>query len=126
MSKYFLYIPWLLCMAFIFTLSHIPSTGGPPPAWLPDWAIYLLGLPHFDKIIHFSEYCTLTCCAILSKSKPVTIFIINCIFALSDEWHQSFIPGRHADVYDFLADCLGVIVTLMLLNFIKNKSKTQI
>jgi VanZ family protein len=28
-------------------------------------------------------------------------------FGISDEWHQSFVPGRSADVLDVLADAAG-------------------
>lgn len=41
-------------------------------------------------------------------------FIFATIFAISDELHQSFIPGRTASVYDFLADVLGILIALLL------------
>jgi VanZ family protein len=31
-----------------------------------------------------------------------------CIaYGISDEWHQSFVPGRHADAWDVLKDAIG-------------------
>lgn len=29
-------------------------------------------------------------------------------YAASDEWHQSWVPGRSSDVGDWIADALGV------------------
>ncbi len=34
--------------------------------------------------------------------------IIFCSFyGVFDEWHQSFVPGRNSDVFDWLADTMG-------------------
>jgi VanZ family protein len=33
-------------------------------------------------------------------------------YAASDEWHQSFVPGRSASVGDFLLDCAGIALVL--------------
>lgn len=41
--------------------------------------------------------------------------IFGVAYALSDEVHQKFVPGRSADVFDFLADCIGVILVQVLL-----------
>ena len=37
----------------------------------------------------------------------MTILIGTC-YALSDEWHQSFVPGREASPWDALFDAVGV------------------
>ncbi|TAN62501.1 VanZ family protein, partial [bacterium] len=37
----------------------------------------------------------------------ITAFIIAVIYAASDEFHQSFIPGRNADALDWMADSFG-------------------
>jgi VanZ family protein len=39
-----------------------------------------------------------------------------------DEWHQSYIPGRSASIYDVLIDSLGASVILLIL-FLWNKFK---
>jgi VanZ family protein len=36
----------------------------------------------------------------------MTIFI-GTVYALSDEWHQSFVPGRNASLWDALFDAAG-------------------
>ena len=33
-------------------------------------------------------------------------------YGASDEWHQSFVPGRHADVWDLAADGVGAALAL--------------
>ena len=35
-------------------------------------------------------------------------------YGATDEWHQSFVPGRHADVWDWLADAVGAALLLLI------------
>jgi VanZ family protein len=53
--------------------------------------------------------------------------VFATLYGLTDEWHQSFVPGRSAAVADALADMVGAIVGsaawLMLWARI-NKTKT--
>ena len=39
----------------------------------------------------------------------VTLFL-GTAYALSDEWHQSFVPNRHASAHDVAADAIGISV----------------
>ena len=36
------------------------------------------------------------------------------LFGLTDEWHQSFTPGRFVEVADWVADTLGAIVAVTI------------
>jgi VanZ family protein len=40
--------------------------------------------------------------------------IIGCLFALSDEFHQSFVPGRTSEIGDIIADCLGIGMAVLV------------
>ncbi|NIW80004.1 MAG: VanZ family protein, partial [Calditrichae bacterium] len=44
--------------------------------------------------------------------------IIGIVYGISDEYHQSFVPGRFADVVDALADTLGIIIGVLLFRFV--------
>jgi len=35
-------------------------------------------------------------------------------FGVTDEWHQSFVPGRDCDVFDWLSDTLGAALAVTL------------
>jgi VanZ family protein len=53
-------------------------------------------------------------------------FVISLIYAISDEIHQYFVPGRACMLQDVLIDCIGMIIALtlisMLYKFIINKA----
>jgi len=72
----------------------------------------------FDKIVHFIEYLLLGVflyrwflnrdgCPGPKRALITTIFV-GIIYAFTDEWHQSFVPGRDASLFDVLFDALGV------------------
>ncbi|RKY37816.1 MAG: VanZ family protein, partial [Candidatus Omnitrophota bacterium] len=41
-------------------------------------------------------------------------FIFSILYAISDEIHQTFIPGRNASVKDVVADCVGILIGLYI------------
>jgi VanZ family protein len=45
------------------------------------------------------------------------------LYAVSDEYHQSFTPGRHAAVNDVLIDVCGALSVLVLLRVLKTREK---
>ena len=42
-------------------------------------------------------------------------FLITVLYALSDEWHQYYVPGRAFEMKDLLIDTLGAIVGITLI-----------
>ena len=89
----------------------------------------------FRKLAHFCLY-TLGGILILShinlykitdKKKVFISWILGTIYAISDEIHQLFIPGRSGEIRDVCIDSLGVVIgiilVLMLLKFIERRKK---
>ena len=76
-----------------------------------------------DKVLHFGAYFVMGLFAWRSFrhliSPPIILTLITIAFcslyALSDEWHQSFVPGRSSDVLDWIADTLGAGFSVFLL-----------
>jgi VanZ family protein len=60
-----------------------------------------------------------------AKRMRIIVLILGCIFAMSDEIHQYFVPNRSADVLDFLVDALGILLSLLLFHTI-NKIEAKI
>lgn len=42
---------------------------------------------------------------------------LTVLYAVSDEYHQSFVPGRHPNTYDVLFDASGALLMILLLRF---------
>lgn len=104
----------LIYAGLIFAISSIPEIT--PPS---------LGFELEDKVYHFLEYSIFSFLLYLAFFKAKTYFfkknlfllssLIGILYAYSDEFHQRFILGRSYDLYDFLADCLGIILIQVVL-----------
>ena len=77
-----------------------------------------------DKLIHAGAY-ALMAWLFWVAWKPVLRDNVNLLailaivfcsaYGASDEWHQSFVQGRDASVYDWLADTSGAFLITLLL-----------
>ena len=54
-------------------------------------------------------------------------WFLAVLYALTDEYHQSFVPGRHPALFDvFFFDDLGALIALWLaITFFKSKQPAQ-
>ncbi|MEX2043905.1 MAG: VanZ family protein, partial [Opitutus sp.] len=41
-------------------------------------------------------------------------FVVAAVFGATDEWHQSFVPGRTSEWADWIADALGAALAVMM------------
>ena len=97
--------------------------------WLPAllWAAGLLWLggrnvttpvsmTGLDKVAHFLLYGALGALAAFGwrragrAPRAIAVLGLACAVGLADELHQSRVPGRSADPFDFLADAAGVLL----------------
>lgn len=71
----------------------------------------------FDKVVHFSVYGLLATLVVrLGRGRAaawLTIVLVS-LYGASDEWHQSFTPGRSVEVADWLADTSGGALAVLL------------
>lgn len=49
------------------------------------------------------------------KSCIITAFIFSVLYAVSDEIHQAFVPGRACRLFDVALDSLGAFIGIMVL-----------
>src|SRR6266581_322588 len=56
----------------------------------------------WDKLAHFTLFGTLTVLFWIGSAKRARILMVFAAIALGacDEWHQVYLPGREADVFD--------------------------
>ncbi|MFQ5646294.1 MAG: VanZ family protein [bacterium] len=119
------WVPTLLYMGLIFYFSSQSDLG-----------ISIVPIENFDKLLHFSEYFVL--CLLfyrslvnsptdrLSGNAVVLAIVFSLLYAVSDEFHQWFIPNREADILDIVADGAGAAVSQLMLGARKISLKSKI
>jgi VanZ family protein len=103
---------WLAVVAWmglIFALSAQSSFPHPDSEWI-DEAI--------SSAAHVGLYSVLALLAAWASGRHprsyLLAFSLAALYALSDEYHQAFVPGRHPDPWDLLCDAAGALMGLGL------------
>lgn len=116
-----IYAPLIIYWMILFVATSLPAPD------LPS-----IGLS--DKVAHLSAFFCLSVLLTLSlifqrKSKLFfdnayfAAFLICLIYAAIDELHQMLIPGRSAELLDWIADGGGAILGIFIVRFFINKLK---
>lgn len=121
-SSLFAFAVWIGFWILAFTATHIPIPK--EPIVTPDYA---------DKVIHFGIYCMLVllCGRFVMKSNQRlqhsgvwSIALVFTLYGLFDEWSQAYV-GRDTNFWDFLANLSGVIVGVIVLNYIVDTNQAE-
>jgi len=133
LSRYLPLVAWLALISYAssdsFSAGNTSRIIGPLILWLfPNTSPETLGVVHFitRKIAHLTEYAILgflAARAFRTSSRPAIRhhwFLISAalivIYALLDEYHQSFVPTRTASVFDSLIDMTGGFAALIVIS----------
>ena len=120
------WIPVLLWGALIFTLStstfSAANTGkiiDPLLRWLvPGISAASVDVGHMltRKAAHFTEYGILFWLLVRGPmaQRPYLALMLCVVYALTDEGHQVFVPGRTASLYDVALDSTGALFSHFL------------
>lgn len=106
-------IPALLWMLGIFALSS--QSRGPQAPGLSGQLVAVAG-----HLVAFGVLAVLIAWSIgvefdrLSR-RAVVAYAITIFYGVSDEIHQSFVPGRHATVQDVVIDAIGAAASLAMM-----------
>jgi VanZ family protein len=94
----------LVWAAVIFALSSVPELG----TGLGGWDLVL------RKIAHAAEFALLGALLARATGRAGPAFAIGVLYAVSDEVHQSFVPGRLGSPLDVAIDTVGVVAGILL------------
>jgi VanZ family protein len=93
-------------MALIFYMSSLQNP--PTPAGVSDVSL------------HGAAYCGLMLLVVRAIARGtwtgvtwaalVAAFIVTVAYGVTDEWHQMYVAGRHAEWRDLVADAIGALV----------------
>lgn len=118
MKKYFRVLPLIVVCLTNVLFSHQPSP-----------ILMDLGFTFEDKLLHISAFFVLGIALLFALSpfkmpkfyRIIIVISFGAIWGLLDEVHQSFVPNRTAALDDWIADVIGVILSLLFLRFFVTK-----
>lgn len=108
----FVFIPLIVYWLILFIATSLPASELP-------------SISYNDKVVHFLAFgglgFLLTLAFMLQDKYRelrgyalLAAVVIASIYAALDEFHQSFIPGRSAEMLDWVADFLGALTGAIL------------
>ncbi len=105
LKKILRFIPALIWMSFIFFLSDQSTTG--------------IGQTRTQRFLilktfHLIEYAILYLLLYFPLANKKPAILLSYLYALSDEFHQSLVPGREGKIVDTLFDLIGIFIGIYL------------
>lgn len=73
------------------------------------------------KSFHLIEYAILAFLLLFAIYKTKLVIFISYLYAISDEIHQAFVPGRTSRFRDTLIDLIGILIGVFIFTKIKPK-----
>jgi VanZ family protein len=119
-SRWMLVLAWMGLIFFLSSRSKLPKPSG-----ISSSVEAITG--------HFTVYAVLAVLVAfaladtgLSTSRRLVVaFLFAVVYGVSDEFHQSFVPGRDPDPFDLMIDAIGAVTGLVVLAFIERWRLTQ-
>lgn len=108
-------LPAVLWAVMLFVLSSLPQLPSAPKGPL-SW----------DKLQHFGAYGTFGLLLVRAFGgagwKPL---VVGVLYGGADEIHQLFVPGRDCNLYDFVADTIGVLTSQIFVRALRGRKVIQ-
>ena len=114
MARWLAVAGWMALIFFLSSQSRLPSP--------PDPLLDLL----FKKAAHFTAYAVLA--VLFHRALPparwiwALAWLLTVVYAGSDEWHQSFVPGRHPSPWDVVIDACGAATGLLVVWIVRRRA----
>lgn len=137
-GRFFFWGLALLWMAVIFAFSSQANSGAYTEAYLQDANVPIRKLAH---MFEFAVLAVLYQTALVGSLMPpreaeqervaeqksenslknyLFAFALAVLYALTDEWHQAFVPGRSASLLDSGVDAIGALVGLSAVYWLRH------
>jgi VanZ family protein len=122
MKKFLRVLPLIVVCLTNVLFSHQPSP-----------ILMDLGFTFEDKLLHISAFFVLGISLQFALSawkmpkiyRIIIILFFGAIWGMLDEIHQSFVPNRTAALDDWIADVIGIVLSLIFLRFFNYKEQTN-
>jgi VanZ family protein len=107
------WLPVLVWACVIFAFSSIPSLNSGLGTW--DYVL--------RKGAHMTEYAILALLLVRATGSYVWALVFTVSYAATDEFHQTFVRGRHGSPIDVGIDAVGALIGLAVLGSRTTRSK---
>ncbi len=115
------WLPALVMMSIIFWFSSQPAEQLPVFSWA-DTIVKKSGHVIGYALLTLSYWYALG----MAKNKRWFVWLFVTLYALTDEYHQSFVAGRHSSIWDVLIfDNIGALLSLWLTSLYLNKKQKR-
>jgi VanZ family protein len=116
--------PAILVMVLIFIASATPGSD------LPKFGIWDLGAKKGGHMFGYAllaiaYFHGLNAGKAMTRTHFIAALFLAMLYAISDEWHQRFTPGRTPAVGDVLVDTIGAGIGLAVLYWARTRSPKQ-
>lgn len=120
--KYIKIIFVVLMMGIIFLFSSCNATiSSLQSNMIVNFLSDLIPVNSFivRKLAHFSLFLILATSIYLFSKSYILSLSLSSLYAISDEFHQYFVPGRSCELRDMLIDILGVVIALLIIKLVE-------
>ena len=103
--RFWLWLPVVIYMAGIFTASSVSDP--PMPTQVPDVSLH--SVAYFGLTLLLIRALAANRWSGVTALTLAVAWVIAAAYGVTDEWHQSFVPNRQADLRDVAANAIGAL-----------------
>ncbi len=102
-------------MSIIFYLSSQTGPGG------PEWQAVVFHIGAYSLLASLLWRGLRGTTEMSRLSAGFIVVTLTMLYGISDEWHQSFTPGRMPDPYDVMVDTVSAVGAVLVLIVISTR-----
>jgi len=106
-------LSWTITLFIAIAIFYISSQSFPQGAPGPEFALKPI-IYHLTAFFFLNLFLLISITKGKTKSLILTAITIAIIYAISDEVHQLFVPGRSGTISDVLIDLIGILTATVI------------
>lgn len=103
------WLPVISYATFIFCLSSLPGQYVPPLFSYQDVVFHIIEYSIFALLVNRALKAYYP--GFIYTRRFILVFLLSFIYALSDEFHQAFVPDRFPSLFDLVYDGIGIFIS---------------
>jgi VanZ family protein len=114
-------IRWVFVLAWMGLIFYLSSRSDlPTPNGLSAEVEAILGHLTVYAVLAVLIAYALADSGISTVRRLISAFVFAVLYGVSDELHQSFVPGRDPDIFDLMVDGIGAFIGLIAWILLQN------